>query len=245
MSRQVSIVAVTSLALEASIARGPGVFVLCSQGLALSAALGAAIAHGASGIISFGIAGGLAPELASGDWVVASGVKHGVDVIATDRPWAQRLLERLPDAIHAEVVGADVLIPSALEKFQLYKETGAAAVDMESGTAATIAVEHCIPFAACRVIIDAAHRTLPPAATMGLRPDGTTDVLAIFRSVWQNPSQLPDLTRTAFDACIARRALRLGREQLGVGLGFPYGNSNDLETAALGLGYVTEVLTAK
>ena len=121
------------LALEASIARGPGVFVLCSQGLALSAALGAAIAHGASGIISFGIAGGLAPELASGDWVVASGVKHGEDVIATDRPWAQRLLERLPDAIHAEVVGADVLIPSALEKFQLYTETGAAAVDMEFG----------------------------------------------------------------------------------------------------------------
>jgi adenosylhomocysteine nucleosidase len=245
MSRQVSIVAVTSLALEASIARGPWVSVLCSQGLALSVALGAATAHGALGIISFGIAGGLAPNLVAGDWVVASGVRNGTDVIATDRAWAQRLLERLPDAVHAEVVGVDTLVPSPLEKFHLYKETEAAAVDMESGTAAKIAVEHRIPFAACRVIIDAAHRTLPPAATVGLRPDGTTDVLAIFRSVWQNPSQLPDLTRTAFDACIARRALRLGREQLGVGLGFPYGNGSDLERAAFGLEYATKVLSAK
>jgi adenosylhomocysteine nucleosidase len=244
MSRQVRIVAVTSLALEASIARGPRVSVLCSQGLALSAALGAAIARGVSGIISFGIAGGLAPDLVAGDWVVASGVRHATDFITTDRPWAQRLLERLPDAIHAELVDVNILIPSPLEKFRLYKETGAAAVDMESGIAATIAIEHHIPFAACRVIIDAAHTKLPPAATVGLRPNGTPDIPAIFRSVWQNPSQLPDLMRTAFDARIARRALRLGRKQLGVGLGFPYGNSN-VETAAIGLEYVTEVNSAK
>lgn len=242
MSRQVSIVAVTSLALEASIARGPRVSVLCSQGLALSSALGAAIARGASGIISFGIAGGLAPDLVAGDWVVASGVKHGADVIATDRSWAQRLLERLPDAIHAEVLGANILIPSPLEKFRLYNETGAAAVDMESDIAATIAAEYCIPFAACRVIIDAAHRTLPPAATVGMRPNGTPDVPAIFRSVWQNPSQLPDLMRTAVDARIARQALRLGRKQLGVGFGFPYCNSNDHERAAFCSKYVIEGL---
>jgi hopanoid-associated phosphorylase len=245
MSRQVSIVAVTSLALEASIARGPGVSVLCSQALELSVALSAAIAHGASGIISFGIAGGLAPDLIAGDWVVASGVRNGTDVIATDRAWTQRLLERLPDALHAEVVGVDILIPSPLEKFRLYKETGAAAVDMESDIAAKIAAERRIPFAACRVIIDAACRTLPPAATVGLRPNGTPDLLTIFRSVWQDPSQLPDLMRTAFDARIARRALRLGRGQLGEGLGFPYFNGNDPERTAVGLKYVTEVFSAK
>jgi len=122
-----------------------------------------------------------------------------------------------------------------LEKFRLYNETGAAAVDMESDIAAKIAGESRIPFAACRVIIDAAHRTLPPAATVGLRPNGTSDVLATFLSVWQNPSQLPDLLRTAFDARITQRALRLGRKQLGEGLGFPYCISSDLERPALGL----------
>jgi adenosylhomocysteine nucleosidase len=225
MSGQEGVVAVTCLALEAGIARGPGVSVICNQSSGLRAALRGAIARGASGIISFGIAGGLAPDLAAGDWVVASGVRSGNDVIATDRAWASRLLEILPNAVHANVVGADAVIPEPAEKFQLYDETGSAAVDMESHIAAEIAAEHRIPFAACRVIIDAAHRALPPAATLGLRPDGSPDVVAVFRSVLQNPGQVPDLIRTALDLQIARRALQAGRKQLGVGLGFPYYNS--------------------
>jgi adenosylhomocysteine nucleosidase len=225
MSGKEGVVAVTCLALEAGIARGPGVSVICNQSSGLRAALRAAIARGASGIISFGIAGGLAPELAAGDWVVASGVRSGKDIIATDRAWAQRLLDILPNAVHAHVVGADAVVPGPVEKFQLYDGTGAAAVDMESHIAAEIAAEHRIPFAACRVIIDPAHRVLPHAATLGLRRDGTPDVPAIVRSIYRKPGQLPDLARVAFDAHIARRALRSGRKQLGVGLGFPYYNS--------------------
>ena len=90
---------------------------------------------GCSGIISFGIAGGLAPHLAPGDWVVASGVRSGDDLIATDRPWTQRLLDILPGAVHAEVTGADAVVVTAIEKRDLHQETGAAAVDME--------VAHC------------------------------------------------------------------------------------------------------
>jgi len=208
MSGQAGVVAVTCLALEAGIARGPGVSVLCNQSSGLRAALHAAIARGASGIISFGIAGGLAPDLVAGNWVVASAVRTDRDVITTDRAWAQRLLETLPGAIHAHVLGVDSVIAGSEQKLQLHDETGAAAVDMESHIAAEIAAEHCIPFAACRVIIDAAHRTLPPAATLGLRRDGTPDVAAVLRSVWRNPGQLPDLARIAYDAHIARRALR-------------------------------------
>ena len=109
------------------------------------------------------------------------------------------------------------MIASPLEKFQLYDETGAAAVDMESHIAAEIAAEHHIPFVACRVIIDAAHRALPPAATLGLRLDRTPDVSAVCRSVWRNPSRFPDLIRIAFDAGMARRALRSGRQAAGRG----------------------------
>ncbi|MGB7579116.1 MAG: adenosylhopane nucleosidase, partial [Pseudolabrys sp.] len=120
MLGQEGVVAVTCLKLEAGIARGPGVSVICNQSSGLRAALGAAIARGASGIISFGIAGGLAPDLVAGDWVVASGVRNGKRVLATDRAWAQRLLETLPNAIHAHVVGADAVIPGPVEKFQLH-----------------------------------------------------------------------------------------------------------------------------
>jgi len=233
MSEKEGVVAVTCLKLEAGIARGPGVSVICNPSSGLRAALGAAITRGATGIISFGIAGGLAPDLVAGNWVVASGVRNGKKLIATDRAWARRLLHILPNAVHAHVVGADSVVSGPNEKFRLHDETGAAAVDMESHIAAEIAAEHHIPFAACRVIIDAAHRTLPHAATLGLRPDGTPDLGAILGSVRKSPRQVPDLVRTAFDLQVAKHALRSGRRQLGVGLGFPYYRSfeADLDVA--------------
>lgn len=221
MSRRGGVVAVTCLALEAKIARGPGVSVLCKQALELTAALHSAIGQGATGIISFGIAGALAPDLAAGDWVIASGIKHDNNLIMTDRAWAQKLLEMLPGARYADVVGANGLVASPLEKADLYDQTGAAAVDMESHIAGQIAAERGIPFAACRVIIDAARCSLPPAAAVGLHADGTPDVVAVLRSVLQSPGQLPDLIRTAFDFGVARRAMRIGRRRIGVGLGFP------------------------
>ena len=101
MVRHGGVVAVTCLSLEARIAQGPGVSVLCDQSSHLQALLEAAITHGIEGIISFGIAGGLAPHLAAGDWIVAYAVRTGVDVIATDRAWAQNLLSAIPNAFHA------------------------------------------------------------------------------------------------------------------------------------------------
>ena len=218
--RHAGVVAVTSLALEARIAGGPGVsVVLCNQSLHLAARLSEAIAHGASGIISFGIAGGLARHLVAGDCIVASTVKTGTDIFTTDRAWSRRLLQAIPKAIHAEVAGSDVLVATPAHKARLHAETGALAVDMESHIAARVALANGIPFAVCRVVIDAAHRTLPPAAAVGLRADGTPDVRAVIRSLLRNPAQLPDLIRTARDAEVAERALLWARRHLGAGLG--------------------------
>ncbi len=216
------IVAVTSLALEARIALGPGVSVLCSQGPHLAAALESAVERGVSGIISFGIAGGLAPDLAAGGWIAAAAIRSGQQLFPTDQVWTRCLLERLPGAVHADIVGINAPVADPLEKRQLHARTGAAAVDTESHIAARIAAAYQVPFVACRTIIDAADTSLPPAALIGLRPDGTADVAAVFRSVAQQPSQLPALVRTALDAWIARAALHRGRRMLGVGLGFPY-----------------------
>jgi adenosylhomocysteine nucleosidase len=216
------IVAVTSLALEARIALGPGVSVICSQGERLAAALKSAVERGASGIISFGVAGGLAPGLAAGDLIAAAAVRTGQRLFPTDPAWTRSLLERLPQAVQVHILGVDTLVADPLEKQLLHAQTGAAAVDMESHIAARIAAAHEIPFVACRVIIDAADKPLPPAALIGLRPDGTADVVAVFRSVLQQPNQLPGLVRTALDARIARAALRRGRRVLGAGLGCPH-----------------------
>jgi len=93
---------------------------------------------------------------------------------------------------------------------------------MESHISAEIAATHGIPFASCRVIIDSAYRTLPPATTQGLDSNGAVDVLAVTRSVIQRPCQLPDLIRAAFDAYFAERALRKGRKRLGPGFVSPF-----------------------
>lgn len=215
------IVAVTSLALEARIALGPGVSVICSPGSRLAADLAAAVACGVSGIISFGVTGGLAPGLRTGDWIVAAAIRAGQQVYPTDRAWTRSLLERLPAAVHADIVGADAPVDAPSDKRALHAHTGAAGVDTESHIAARIAAAGQIPFAACRVIIDPADRPLPPAALVGLGPDGRADIVAVFRSVLQQPRQIPDLVRTALDARIARAALRAGRQMLGAGLGFP------------------------
>jgi len=181
-----------------------------------------AVERGVSGIISFGIAGGLAPSLKAGQWIAAAAIRTGQRLFPTDRVWTRCLLERLPGAVHADILGMDSPVAEPSEKRLLHAQTGAAAVDTESHIAARIAAAYQVPFVACRAIIDAADRPLPPAALIGLRPDGTADIVAVFQSVVQQPSQLPALVRTAFDAGIARAALHRGRRMLGAGLGFPH-----------------------
>jgi hopanoid-associated phosphorylase len=191
--------------------------------------LEAAVRAGGSGIISIGIAGGLAPGLAPGDWVVASGVVAEGTRIPTDPSWSNRLLRALPSAIYADISGVDAPVATRADKRALHEEAGTVAVDMESHIAAKIAARHRVPFAACRVIIDPAERTLPPAALVGMRPDGRADVFAVVRSLCQQPRQTFALLRVVADARAARSALFRGRRRLGANLSFPGGTEITVE----------------
>jgi len=213
-----SVITVTGLAFEARIAGGVAVV---SDGIRTASMLSAVIARGSHGIISFGVAGGLAPDLSPGQWVVASAIVSNDERHAVDIPWSERLLEALPGARHATIAGVDAPVSDPTAKRALHIRTGAHVVDMESHLAARIASAHGLPFTACRVIVDPAHRGLPPAALLSLGPDGIPDIGAIMRSIMEQPSQLPGLLRLAIDATIARSALRRGRALLGPSLAFP------------------------
>jgi adenosylhomocysteine nucleosidase len=216
------VIAVTGLTFEARIAAGEGVTVIHGRNeQRMIAGLERAVASGASGIISFGTAGGLAPHLAPGDWIVAEAVITEGQRCAADPAWSANLLQRLPDATHAPIASVDVPVAGVSAKQALHDRTGATAADMESHIAARVAVAHGLPFVACRVIIDPAHRTLPPAALIAMRPDGGVNVAALLRSLAGRPSQLPTLLCLALDARAARAALFRGRRLLGAGLGFP------------------------
>src|SRR5690349_24700196 len=70
------LVAVTGLAAEAAIARRAGLAAVCGGGdrAVTEAAIARAIADGAEALLSFGIAGALAPGLRSGTIVIADRV---------------------------------------------------------------------------------------------------------------------------------------------------------------------------
>jgi hopanoid-associated phosphorylase len=174
------------------------------------------VAPEAQGIISIGIAGALAPGLGPGDWVVADAVGD----IRTDAGWAVRLTEAL-GARRGGIAGADAMIAEAAGKAALHRATGALAVDMESHVAARVAARHGLPFAAARIISDAAERNLPPAARVGMRPDGGMDLPAVLRSLAADPRQLPALIRTGIEAERAFRGLLRGHHRLGPRLAGP------------------------
>lgn len=215
------LVIVTGMAFEARIARAPGVEVVyAARADRLERALEQALARGASGVMSFGTAGGLSPDLLPGALVVADAIDGPSGRISTDAAWRDRIASALRASLPATrvVCGAmaAVTVPVATQrqKASLHGATGALAVDMESHIAAAHAGARGLPFVVCRAIVDPAWRTLPPAATAGLREDGTTALAPILRELARDPRQLPAMIRLAFDARAARASLVAARAAL-------------------------------
>ncbi len=221
MQHEQVVIAAVGLTFEARIAAAPGVTVVGRGGAGgLLASVEKAIRQGCKGIVSFGIAGALVPQLKPGAFVVGSSV---IDVNGDDLPtcpqWAGRVLQMLPHAVHAPILGSEGPVAHPAVKRLLHKKTGAAIVDMESHLAARLAAKHGVAFAALRVVCDPAHRALPSAALAGMRPDGTTDGLAVLRGIAGRPSVIPGVMLTAMDAAAARASLQRGRRMLGASFG--------------------------
>ncbi len=219
---------VVGLAFEARIAAGPGVHVICSgDGRNLAAKLTAAIVEartmvrGCPGIVSFGVAGGLAPHLSPGTCIVGSAVISGAERMPMSHEWSQKLLMTIPDAIPGMLLGVPAPIAHPEEKRALYLKTGAIAVDMESHIVAAVGRAHELPVAAIRVITDPAKRALPASAVAAMRPNGTTNIGAMLRSVLKRPREVPALLQTALDARAARATLVRGRHLLGPAFTLP------------------------
>ena len=210
------VIAFVGLDFEARIAAAPGVQVVCrTAGKELEEIADTAVRQGYRGLISFGVAGGLASHLRAGDWVVASSIREAQTVRATDAVWSRKLLGLIDGAIHAPILGVDFPVAEPAKKRELYRTTGAAVVDMESHVVARVADQHKLAFAALRVVVDPAHRTVPPAALINMRPDGRPNVPAMLRNIAARPSQLSRLARIAVDAFAARAAMNRVRRDIG------------------------------
>ena len=194
--------------------------VFCRQaGKDITGSLANAAKDGCQSIISFGVAGGLSPDLRPGDWIVASKVIGVETSYATNFLLSRKLLEAVPGAEYAPIAGVDAPVLDAAAKREFHRLIGASAVDMESHLVAKFATARGLAFAAIRVVIDPAHRNIPAAALTGLRADGGADAKAVLRALLRSPRQLPSVARLAADALTARNALVRTRRRLGPGLG--------------------------
>ena len=220
--RDAYVLAVSGLRAESRLAGAVGVRGLAGGGdpAALAASLERELARGARALISFGIAGGLAPSLRPGTLVVADTVclPDGTRV-ATDPEWSRALRRALPEAACGALAGSATIVSQPWQKAALRRMTGALAVDMESQVVARLAVSHGLPFAALRAVADPAERGLPSAATVAMRADGGVDLPAVVRALAREPRQLAGLLRIAVDTRAALRALARGRRRLGDRLG--------------------------
>jgi len=203
--------AVTGLEAEAKVARRAGLEASASGGVATRtlALAQSFLRDGAEALISFGIAGALAPELQSGMLLLPravvdeSGARYAVD--EAWRAQVERALLTAGLLVEArDLLGADQAAASAARKAALFAARGAAAIDLESHLVARVASEAQRPFLILRAVADPASRDLPPAAVDGLKEDGTPALTRVISSVLQHPGQIAALLRLGGDT---RRAL--------------------------------------
>jgi adenosylhomocysteine nucleosidase len=196
---------VTGLTAEARLARPLGV-AIAGGGTPAGARRAAErlAVRGATTLISFGLAGGLAPDLRPGALVIPNRVVTAQGIFLATTALAAALGGPTTDTLLA----TNKIIALATDKQRLYQASGAAAVDMESGEVARVAMERGLGFGVLRAVCDAASCNLPPAALVPLGPAGDIALARIILSVLRQPAQLPALMRLAGDAQHARNSLR-------------------------------------
>ena len=201
--RQIGLV--VGLTAEARLARRLGAPVAVGGGDAAGARRAAEhlVARGVTGLVSFGLAGGLDPALPAGTLLVPRAVRLDDRLVPVDAALARALGGT---SAHTILCGTTVAATPA-DKALLWRATGCAAIDLETGAVAAVAQRHGLPFAVLRAICDPAGRKLPPAALAAITARGTIGIGRVLASLLAHPRQLPALLTLARDAAAARRAL--------------------------------------
>lgn len=210
MHRLSTVLCTSGLAAEAKIARAAGFPVVIGAGdRERTAALVESAVEGANCLMSFGIAGALAPDLRAGDVVISAEVVAGGDRWRADEWFQDRVAELASEigALRGPVLGARAILATEADKSRAWRETGALAVDLESDVVARIATQAGIPFLVARTIADTAYRELPPAALIPLSEAGTPNLARVLGSVLRRPGQIRTLIRLAWETRMALSAL--------------------------------------
>jgi len=203
---------ITGLAAEAACLHGKGYDIFCCGAQPARARVGvqSLISNGVSGLVSFGLAGGLDPALAPGTLVLATTIitPEG-NHLETSAVWRQTFRQSAEvSVIESAIAGSERAVKTTAEKQAMHASTGAVAVDMESHIVAAAAQDAGLPFLVIRAVIDPAARAIPDLAMKGLNAEGNTLILPVLMAVLRRPKELPKLLQLAIDSRKAFAALR-------------------------------------
>lgn len=176
------------------------------------------IDQGASQLISWGCAGALAPSLNAGDMVIASTILATDSTqLSTQADWSRQIintLEQSTKCYNGTLLESHSVITSAQDKAQLYQQTGALAVDMESGALARTAQQANTPCVTVRSIVDPANLNLPNAITYAMTDKGTVSIPKLMLYLCRHPEEIPRLINTALHFHSASKSLKTAASQL-------------------------------
>jgi adenosylhomocysteine nucleosidase len=177
---------------------------------AATAAAQALVDAGVSSLMTFGMAGGLDPKLKPGSVVIpgelllTDGGRY-----ATSRAWREQVaaaISPLCAVSEGNLLTSTHAIETPADKAAAFRDTGAAAVDMESAAVAEIAAKHNLPFIAVRVIVDTAADVLP-RAVVAASLLGRVRFLRLIGGLILAPREIVALIRLAQRYRIAMRSL--------------------------------------
>lgn len=170
------------------------------------------LATGANALVSWGVAGGLAPHLKAGTLLLPESVQTaGGQAYRTDPRWRYALIHHLNGSLPLScgaLYQAKTILSSPQEKAHLHQQTGCVAVDMESAAVAKLAAEAQIPFIIIRAIADPAQAALPASALRALDLDGRPQPFALMASLLRHPQDLFSLCQLGRYFQAARNTLR-------------------------------------
>lgn len=167
---------------------------------------------GATALLSWGSAGALDSNLASGTVILPNTV-----IGADERQWPvdARWHERLSDRLHSEVAcrwgtlaSSDEILTNVRDKQRLAQKSGAIGVDMESAGVARAAYQARVPYHVIRAIVDRMHWTLPPCVTQAVDAHGVIRPSVMLLALLKHPLECWHLVRLVSGWQTARASMR-------------------------------------
>jgi adenosylhomocysteine nucleosidase len=167
---------------------------------------------GATALVSWGLAGGLDPELEAGaiclprEVVAPDGVRF-----AAAASWRETLMASV---VSSRPVTSGALLTSlyplagVAAKAAARRDSGAVAVDMESSAVAEVALACRLPFLAVRVIVDTALDAIPASVTVAAGASGEMRIGRLLLGLARSPREIMPLARLARCYGAAIRSLR-------------------------------------